>query len=265
DNRDFGLVFDETTVGDAARQDDENVSFLARLNWAPTDDLLVYAGVSRGHKSGTFNVGYTPINFDAIPVDPEELTSYEGGFKSTLLGGRLLFNTAVFYYDYEDSQAFQFDGRTLSSTAFNRDAEVIGAEFEGRFLPVDNFELVFNATWLDATLEDVERPGPLFTGLPPVDTEMPLAPEWKLSVLARYSWPAPWGGRLALQGDVMYMSEHYFDAFNSPAHLEDGYAVGNARLSWTSDDDRWTLSVFAENITDTEYRTYSFDLAFLGF
>ena len=253
------------TVGDQATRNDNNVSFNARLNWTPKQDLLVYGGVARGYKAGTFNVGFTPISFDAIPVKPEKLTSYEGGFKSTLIEDRLRINGAVFYYDYKDSQAFQFDGRTLSSTAFNRDARVIGGELELAASPTDNFDMLFNISYLDAILKDVERPGPFFTGLPPVDTVMPLSPKWDLSILARYQWPVPWGGHMALQGSVTYNSKQYFDAYNSPSHLEDGYAVGNARLSWYSEDEKWEVSVFAENITDTIYRTYAFDLAFLGF
>jgi iron complex outermembrane receptor protein len=265
DNQDFGFIFSEATVDGLATRNDNNVSFNVRLNWTPADDLLVYGGVSRGYKAGTFNVGFTPISFDAIPVKPEKLTSYEGGIKSTLMEEKLRVNGAVYYYDYKNSQAFQFDGQTLSSTAFNRDAEVYGAELEVAASLTDNFDMLFNVSYLDATLKDVERPGPFFTGLPPVDTVMPLAPKWNLSALARYTWSVPWGGHMALQGSVTYNSKQYFDAFNSPSHLEGGYAVGNARLSWYSEDEKWEVTVFAENITDTVYRTYAFDLAFLGF
>jgi iron complex outermembrane receptor protein len=265
ENRDFGITFDETTVGDLAMQDDSNVSFNARLNWTPQADLLLYAGASRGHKAGTFNVGFTPIATNAIPVDPEELTSYEAGVKSSFADDTVRMNAAVFYYDYDDSQAFQFDGQTLSSTAFNRDAEVVGVEVELAATPVDALDLRVIATYLDATLKDVELPGPTFAGLPPIDTDMPLAPDWKVGFLGVYTWPAPWGGTLALQGDVTWNSSQFFDAFNSPSHREPSYAVGDARLSWTSADERWKVSVFAENIADTEYRTYAFDLAFLGF
>ncbi|NNM01424.1 MAG: TonB-dependent receptor, partial [Gammaproteobacteria bacterium] len=178
DNQNFGSVFNVFTVGSAAVQNDDNMSFNARLNWTPADNILAYAGVSRGHKAGTFNVGYTPIAFDAISVRPEELTSYEIGIKSEL-GERYVLNAAVFHYDYEDSQAFQFDGQTLSATAFNRDATITGAELEFSGNPFDGFTFWATMTYLDATLEDVERPGVFFTGLPPVDTDMPLAPDLK--------------------------------------------------------------------------------------
>ncbi len=265
DNQDFGILFSRATVGDLASLDSDNVDFNVRLNFTPNDDLLFYGGISRGHKAGTFNVGYTPIATDAIPVEDEQLTSYELGFKTSWPDQQLRINGAVFYYDYEDSQAFQFDGQTLSATAFNRDAEIYGVELEIAASPIEGLDLIGTMTYLDATLKDVELPGPFFGGLPPRDTRMPLTPDWKLSGLARYEWSAPWGGRLALQGDVTWIDDQYFDAFNSPSHFEDSYALANARLSWMSDDDHWEVAVFAENLTDKEYRTYSFDLAFLGF
>ncbi|MGQ0569951.1 MAG: TonB-dependent receptor, partial [Armatimonadota bacterium] len=39
-NTDFGVVFSQATVGDLAKQDDDDVSFNVRLNWAPSDDGL---------------------------------------------------------------------------------------------------------------------------------------------------------------------------------------------------------------------------------
>ncbi len=262
DNQDTGLVFNTTTVGDLARLDEDNVDFNARLNWTPSDDLLVYGGVSRGHKAGLFNLGFTARAgaIPGIPVGGETLTSLEVGFKASFREDRFRFNGAVFRYDYEDSQAFQFDGTTLSAQAFNSDAEITGLELELAARPVEGFDLLATATVMDATLEDVT----LF-GLQVVDTDMPLTPDLKLGLLGRYEFDAPWGGRLAIQGDVSWFDDQYFDSFNSPSHFEDSYSVANARLSWLDDDGRLALSVFAENIADTEYRTFSFDLAFLGF
>jgi iron complex outermembrane recepter protein len=263
-NTDAGIVFSRATVGELARRDDDDVSFNARLNLSPREDVLLYAGVARGFKAGTFNVGFTPIATAAIPVKPEELTSYEMGFK-TSMGRALRLNGAVFYYDYQDSQAFQFDGQTLASTAFNRDATIQGAELEVDMRPLEGFNLRLTGTYLDATLKGVVRPGPTSAGLPPVDTRMPLAPKWNLSGLARYQWHAPWSGNLWLQATATYNSDQYFDAFNSPAHFEPGYTVVNARIGWDSADDKWNVTVFADNVTDRIYRTYSFDLAFLSF
>ncbi len=37
-------------------------------------------------------------------MNPEYLNSYELGLKSTLLGGDLVANANIFYYDYKDIQ-----------------------------------------------------------------------------------------------------------------------------------------------------------------
>ncbi|MBI57208.1 MAG: hypothetical protein CMN83_02060 [Spongiibacter sp.] len=261
-NTDNGLVFNTSTVGDKAEIDDNDVDFNARLNWTPAEDTLIYGGVARAHKAGLFNLGFTTgaSGQDGIPVGGETLTSYEVGFKQTLMGGATRVNGSFYYYDYQDSQAFQFDGTTLSSQAFNSDAEVQGAELEVAFSPIAGLDLMANVAYTDATLKDVT-----LYGLQVVDTQMPLTPEWQANVISRYQWAAPWGGMLVAQADVSWFDDQYFDSFNSPSHYEDSYTLVNANLSWLSDDEKWRVMMFGENITDEEYRTFSFDLAFLGF
>jgi iron complex outermembrane receptor protein len=260
-NLDTGLVFNASTVGDLAKLDESNVDFNVRLNWTPSDDILIFGGVSRAHKAGLFNLGFTARAnaIPGIPVDSETLTAYELGLKSDFMDGRGRLNGAIFYYDYKDSQAFQFDGTTLSAQAFNSDAEIAGAELELSITPVEGLNLIANLTFMDAELQDV-----VLFGLQEVDSKMPLTPDLQGSLIARYEWPV-WGGRLAIQGDLSWFDDQYFDSFNSPSHFEDSYSIANVRAIWFSDDDKWRISVFGENIADEEYRTFSFDLAFLGF
>ena len=46
-----------------------------------------------------------------------------------------------------------------------------------------------------------------------------------------------------------------FTIFIDPATSIGDYIVGNARLSWTSVDDRWGAALFVKNIADKEYIT----------
>ena len=85
-------------------------------------------------------------------------------------------------------------------------------------------------------------------------------PKWNLSGLARYEWSA-FDGLMAIQGDFHYRSEHYHSLTRAQAVTEDGYHVANARLSYTTSDEKWEVAVFANNITDEEYIVQSFDLA----
>ncbi|MFT4025680.1 MAG: TonB-dependent receptor [Novosphingobium sp.] len=262
-NTDTGPVFNVGTVGDLAKRDDNNVSFNARLSWKPSSSQLYYIGVARSYKAGTFNVGYTSIATSAISVRPEKLTSYEAGAKFFSANGRYSLSAAVFHYDYKDSQAYQFDGVALSSTTFNRDAKITGAELEISAQPIAGLKLRGSLSYLDAKLLKVQLPGLANNG-PIVDTQMPLAPKWSGNLSASYSFAAPFGGNFGIQGDVSFKSSQYFDAFNSPSQKEGAYAVANARVSWTNANDSLTLAVFADNVADKRYRTAAFDLAFLG-
>ena len=56
--------FDESTVGDLAKHDDDSVSGKVELDFKPNDDLLLYGSISRGTKSAGFNVGFLDQNAD---------------------------------------------------------------------------------------------------------------------------------------------------------------------------------------------------------
>ncbi|MEZ5980912.1 MAG: TonB-dependent receptor [Parvularculaceae bacterium] len=56
----------------------------ATLDYAPSEDILLYATVSRGFKSGGFNGAAAQTHSQLLPIKPETLTSYEAGMKSTL-------------------------------------------------------------------------------------------------------------------------------------------------------------------------------------
>jgi iron complex outermembrane receptor protein len=262
-NTDTGPVFNTTTVGDLAKRNDDSTSFTARLSWEPAEGQLYYAGVARSFKAGTFNVGYTSLPTSAISVRPERLTSYEAGAKFATFDNRYSISGAVFHYQYKDSQAYQFDGVSLSSTTFNRDAEITGAEAEFAARPLENLRLRGSVTYLDAKLLDVQLPGLANNG-PIVDRMMPLAPKWSWNLTANYRIPNVLGGYVGLQGDIAYKGPQYFDAFNSPSQREEAYTLSNVRISWTDASEALTLAVFAENVTDKRYRSAAFDLAFLG-
>ncbi|MBT8079284.1 MAG: TonB-dependent receptor [Gammaproteobacteria bacterium] len=254
-----GLPYDPDTIDGLASQDDENVSFLAKISWDANDNTMVYGGVSKAFKSGTFNTGFGPVAIESYVVKPEELTSFEIGFKSNLAGGRHRLTGALFYYDYKDHQAFVY--RALNQLLFNADAEVLGAELEWVGLPSDNLEISLGLGFLDTTVKDVQDAGGTIR-----DREMVIAPELSVNAMARYTWDLAGGSSLAAQLDGTYSSDVFYDNLNQPALKEDAYSKLNARLSWVSADERFELAAWAKNLTDEHYRIYAFDLtADLGY
>jgi iron complex outermembrane receptor protein len=240
-------------------QDENNVSYSAKITWDVNDTTMLYGGISNAFKAGTFNSGFGPVDPAAYSVKPEELTSYEIGFKSELGGGRQRLTGAVFYYDYKDSQAFIY--RNLNQLLFNADATVTGAELEWTALPIDSLEISAGISLLDTTVKDVQDGSGAIR-----DRKMVLAPDLSMNAMARYTWDLSGGSALAAQLDGNYSSDVYFDNLNQPGLKEGAYTKLNARLSWMSNDDRWEVAAWVRNLTDERYRIYAFDLtADLGY
>lgn len=231
-----------------------------QLDYRPNDDLLLYAGINRGVKAGSFNAqlaGGLPVPTSAIPYGDETLTTLEAGFKKTLGGGNTRVNGTVFFYDYKDYQAFLFTG--VSGVVVNNDADNFGVEFDIQSSPVPGLDLLFAVSWFDATVKDVPLrvDGPIIRDVDPV-----YAPEFQASGLVRYEWPIS-NGSLHVQVDVSYSDDYFYNLRNFDADKYDSYTKVGARVGWASEDDNWLVALSVRNLTDERIGIQGFDLATL--
>lgn len=232
-----------------------------QLDWRPNDDLLLYAGINRGVKAGSFNApipGGKGFADDKLPYDEEILHSFEGGFKKTLASGRTRINGAVFYYDYTDYQAFLFTG--VAGIVINRYAKNYGVELELHTSPVDGLDAMLSFSYFDATVENV--PLDINSQLPPIDVDPTYAPELQFAGLVRYEWPAL-NGMLHVTGDFSYSDEYFYNLRNFDADKYDDWLMVNAGIGWTNEDGRWQVRLNVNNITDENAGIHGFDLATL--
>ena len=250
-----GIVYDPSTIGDNAKLVDTSISFLGNLRWRPSEDLMMYGGVSRAPKSGTFNSGFGPPPTAQYVVQPEQLTNYEMGVKSAWFDHKLFVNGALFHYLDKGYQAFVFQG--LNQYLFNVDATATGAELELKAVPAANWDLSFGLAYLDAIAHNVADASGAVR-----DRAMVLAPRWSMNGVARYWWSA-WSGKMSAQLDASNSSSVYFDNLNSPALREDGHTVAGMRLGWGSADQHWNVAGTIDNLADRRYRIYAFDLTSL--
>ncbi|MDP6673944.1 MAG: TonB-dependent receptor [Gammaproteobacteria bacterium] len=234
-----------------------------QLDYKPNDDLLLYAGVNRGVKAGSFNApllgSHISLLFaqgnDGIPYQEEELLSYEGGFKVTLFEGTTRLNGSVFYYDYSDYQAFLFTG--IGGVVINADADNVGIELELQTSPFDGFDGLLSFSWFDATVKDV----PLVIGSAETrDVDPTYAPELQITAIARYEWPM-WKGMVNVLGDISYSDEFYYNLRNFDADLFDSYVMVNLGAGWTSADERWYAGFRINNATDERAGIQGFNIA----
>ncbi len=227
-----------------------------RLEHRPSRDFLIYAGVNRGVNAGSFNTPLlTPLSPNQFGYDEEVLLAYEVGAKATVLDGTTQINASAYYYEYEDYQAFLFQG--VSGAIFNEDATYKGAELKVVSNPTFNLTVSVGASYVDAEIQDLAVAPSVTRNVRPAFT-----PEWQLNALARYQLPLQFfGGRLSLQIDGNYSSSYFQNIQNFQSTETDSYAIGNVRLSWESETAAWTGTLFVENFSDRRYKTTAVELS----
>ena len=120
----------------------------ARIRPPISDDLTLYGTYARGFRSGGFNASGALLTDD---YKAETLDSYELGFKSTLMGGRMRANMAVFYQDYENTQQFEFDGNVFIQSLYNiPETEIYGIEGSMDFAVTENLTVDAAFGWMDS-------------------------------------------------------------------------------------------------------------------
>lgn len=253
------LLFNRSTVGDLAEQDEGYVTSLAEIDWKPKDGLLIYGKYSVGVKSAGFNATFLDVSgvfsedeLSDIPFKKETLNSYEVGVKSSILGGSAYLNASAFYYDYKDYQTYRFT--RFSAVVFNTDAEVYGGEVELRANLTRNLDLMLGVSVLQATAKNIPTPA---TGIER-EVDMVAAPDFTANGMLRYQWPL-FEGSMAAVASFYWQDDTWYDIQNFDVSRADGYLIGNLHLKWTSQNDKWVVSAFVDNVADKEFVTYTYD------
>ena len=244
-----------------------------RLDWRTaiaydySDDIMIYGQVATGYKAGGNNARpFFPSQLFAF--DPEELTSYEAGFKSTW-ADQLRLNVAAFYNDYLSIQlptnvcTWAPPGQQTPCASQNNvgDAEVWGVEMEAEWHPTEAFSLDASYSHLHFKYTKIAE----INGVPASAVQKgmvsPYTPENKWSIGAQYEIQLPNNlGTLTPRIDANWQDDIYADANNRPTDFIPSYALVNARLTWRSVDDNWQISAEGTNLLNKYYYVTLFDL-----
>jgi iron complex outermembrane receptor protein len=237
------------------------------LDYIASNDVLLYATLSQGFKSGGFNGANSNTTQQLKPYKEEVLTSWELGAKSTLLDGRMQLNVSGFYYDYKDKQeqdrAVTFVGNISGLTNVPK-SEIIGAELDLNWVPVDGLTLNLGLAYLDTEVKKWEAVDPDASQWPVTVTrdasgiELAMSPEWQASGLASYEWPIGHSLVMEVAGDFSYQDSTTGGA--QPSDATDSYTIYNARIGIGSADYKWRAQLWGRNITDEYY----YPAAYLG-
>jgi iron complex outermembrane recepter protein len=239
-------------VADSASESWDAWSGKFGVEYKMTSDILAYANFSKGFKGGGFDGASSA---DIAEVDPEDLTSYEVGVKSSWLENRLVANVAYFYYDYKDFQAIlaatkpgQFFPNNIT---FNvPKSRIEGAEIEVTSELIDNLHISLGASWVESRVRkapsiDFDPSAPDIDG-----NEFRYAPHFTFNGAIAYDFAVGDFGYITPQIDWVYTDEYYTDVVNREAGKVDDVWKTNLRLSWASPTQQYYATAFVENLED---------------
>ena len=242
----------------ADRLSGENLSGKLGIEWRPRDEMMIYASLSTGFRSGNFNSDLLFGDLSAMTsVDSEEVTAFELGSKSTLMDGRLQLNAALFYQDISDKQGITYDSNVaapVSRLISIGDADIYGVELELLAVPTDNLELSLGIGWVDTEISAdsgyiiYAADGDART----LDGSELGSPDLMVNGVASYNIPLNDGAVVTLQTDFSYHSEGVGTGGNEYNYSEAKTLV-NARVFWVSASEKWEVQAYVKNVFDKEY------------
>ena len=215
-----------------------------------SQDVSVYARLAKGFRGGGYNGGVTTQATVAV-VSPEYLTSGEVGVKTAWLGQRVTFDSTAFYYDYKNVQLNQVVSTPtgpVSRLTNSAGAKAYGAEFELAAQVHKGLRLNAALGLLRSEYTDYG----IYTG-----NEFGRAPHVNLLLGAEYRHALANGGQVLLATNWNRRSHYFFVTNNEtdPNQQQDGYSVGNVRLSYLPPGGKVTLTGYVSNLTDRFYKT----------
>ncbi len=258
-------------------RNDKNVSGSIKVRHFFDDDAMAYLALDTGYRVGGFTVGVSnDDNADwrsLAKYEDETSRSLELGYKSTLFDGRVQFNAAVFYQQYEDFQIGVFPGAAPNKpiTAFTatmnaEEATGKGGELELMWLVSENWDVSAGLAVAEVIADKFTRD--ICTPTEPRESEeqslcdhsganVNSDPKYYANFTTQYHVPiesigAEYFARLLVSGK----SDR--DLIVRTARLEElseAYATADLNMGLRAFDQSWVFSVWAKNIFDEEYVT----------
>jgi outer membrane receptor protein involved in Fe transport len=253
--------------------DESEWSGTAKLAYRFAPSLMSYVSYARGYKASGYNLDRertpivpapgSPAGPPLFTADtdtsfrPEIVDSYELGFKANTPGRSLLLNTAFFYQKFEDFQLNTFTGISFVVVSI---PEVTSQGVDVDFAwapPVENLSVNGGVTYADTKYGNFTPPFAALFRLP--NSQMSFAPRWSGSLSTTYERPL--GGSLLWRANAgaKHTSKYNTGSDLNPTKAQGAITLVNARLGIGSQNKRWMLEAWAQNLTNEEYYQVVFD------
>ena len=231
----------------------DGVTYRFNATWKPQQDLMFYGTVSRGFRPGGIN-----RRGDFGPYQPDYLTNYEIGFKTTLADGVIRLNGAVYLQDWKNFQFSYLGPNSFTVIVNGPTARIKGFDLDAT-INLNPLTINFAGAYADAKLRNnlCKAIDPTFacTGAgnsvdAPTGTRLPITPQWKMSGTARYAFPigeakgyaqanGTWQGRSTSDLRVDFAKA-----------IGDLPAFGQVNLALGANWKGYMMELFVQNVTD---------------
>jgi len=222
------------------------------------DDRMVYATYSEGFRPGGVNRrGTFP------PYEADYLTNYEAGWKTMWADGRVRFNGAIFFQEWDDFQYSFLGENGLTNIRNAGTAQINGVEATVDWAASDQLRLSMGATWLDPKLTEdfcqaIDEDPCSDENFAKDGTRLPVTPTFKGNVIARYSFrlgdfDADVQGSYIYQNDVEAELLPYNRQFSGTQS-----SFGVADFSGELRRGAYSLTLFIDNAFDERAELYRY-------
>jgi iron complex outermembrane receptor protein len=272
------VLLDET-------RSDSDVSPSLTVRYYPVEDIMTYASISRGFKSGGFDQRRVPEGENG-EFDDETATNYELGWKGTWLERRLQVNGTFYYVDYDDFQSQTFDGSSIKVTNAGR-MESYGMELEAMAAVTQNLTVGTAAGLNKAEYKDFDNgqctvlhsaeeyysdpnnsQSPGFANPPCVvdlaGEEVDNTPEWTVSSHLQYQWPITDNLITTTRLEHNYSDGYFLDQDLDPELKADSTHLVNLRFTLSNAVGSWEAALWGRNLLNEETYAYGIDIPTLG-
>lgn len=216
----------------------DEISPKIALDYKITPQIMAYASVSKGYRSGGFNTYATNPLYTTY--DEEKLWSYEVGLKTMFMDQRLILNGTLFYMDIKDMQVNEAISPTEAYLTNAAEATSMGAEIDITARLTKELSLMGSFGYTNIEFDDFKDTSGDYEG-----NKNPYAPEYTYNVAVQYR--SSMG--LYIRGDLIGCGKVYLDKANE--YSRDPYEIVNAKIGYETE--HFDLYLYGKNIFDREY------------
>lgn len=240
----------------------DDVGYTVKLDWALTDDSLIYISNSRGFKGSALDIrpvyALVPIGnvisgLEETRLEPESLDVWEIGYKASFWDNRIQFDAAAFHYTYENLQQF-VTARGIPTLDNAPESEISGFDANIRYGGDSGFYLQAGISVLDTEVTEVE--GSAFVE----GAELANSPDLSFNVLAQQEFTLNNGNYLTFTGNVAHTGDQVkVTATGGNADVVDqmtqeAFTLVSANASYRfGSEQQYNLSIYGNNLTDENY------------